>query len=267
MDSILDVSNFWRDSRIGSLLFKPSARASSRAARVNPHKGQRQYSFPTSRTINRFMRSFLLSTVLVLTANLGAALELPLSKTARAVVKKIRLEDNSESVDHFSKDQVRWIDGDSVLAIGVGLGSTPPYLLKVVPLNEDQIPFVEYSYQTSVSISDSGPHLDLKNWKSFRSPWKRLEGAEGYAWKVPFVEDTRFPNVSKEEFLQAVRKAELERQIKPENRWLDVARRCATVHEEPCHVGVSRIFLRIMVKAEGGTKEVQRIMFEIPMGC
>lgn len=127
---------------------------------------------------------------------------------------------------------------------------------------------VEQRFVTSMAIGDEGPHLDLTDWKHYRSPWKETErfAADKFRTLI-FDEDpnTTFPAATKEEIYQAVRRASAE--YPDENRWLELARECESPTDEPCYVGVSRIEFRIKVREGNGWRVVKRLEFDVPLGC
>ena len=122
---------------------------------------------------------------------------------------------------------------------------------------------IEQQFETSFQVYGEGPHIDLTDWKHYRSPWRELESAGDNMFLTATISETdasRFPSVTKAQIYRAVLKA-------GDELWAKETRRCQTLTSEPCSVGVSRISFRIKVKEAGLWKVVNRINFMIPMGC
>ncbi len=122
---------------------------------------------------------------------------------------------------------------------------------------------VEQQFETTFQVSGEGPHIDLMDWKHYRSPWRELKRMGDDAFLIPVISEAdarRFPAVTKRERYRAVLRAS-------DKDWANKARRCRTLTTEPCSVGVSRISLRVKVKEEGRWKLINRFNFMIAMGC
>lgn len=122
---------------------------------------------------------------------------------------------------------------------------------------------IEGQFETSFQVSGEGPHIDLRDWKHYRSPWRELKKLEENAFLTPSLSEadyTRFPAVTLKETYRAVLKA-------GGTRWAREARRCKTLTSEPCSVGVSSMSFRIKFKEGERWKVINQINFTIPMGC
>lgn len=122
---------------------------------------------------------------------------------------------------------------------------------------------IEQQFETSFQVYGEGPHIDLIDWKHYRSPWRELQSTGDNMFltrAISEAEASRFPAVTKAQMYRAVLNAGGE-------RWAKEARTCKTLTSAPCSVGVSRISFRIKVKEEGRWKVVNRLNFMIPMGC
>lgn len=113
---------------------------------------------------------------------------------------------------------------------------------------------VEMSYETSLTISFSGEHFDLLDWKHFTSPWKTIP-VKGAAYHIP--------NISRKETEQfpAYTLAELKQKA-----IADSLPGVYTQKEGMRIVGIGRVFLRISGTGKNG-KRVHVLIFEEPMGC
>lgn len=122
---------------------------------------------------------------------------------------------------------------------------------------------IEQQFETSFQVYGEGPHVDLRDWKHYRSPWRELKSTGDNMFLTRTISEadaSRFPSVTKAQIYRAVLKA-------GDEDWAKETRRCQTLTSEPCNVGLSLISFRIKVKEEGRWKVVNRINFSIPMGC
>ena len=122
---------------------------------------------------------------------------------------------------------------------------------------------IEQRIETSLTVSNEGPHLDLLDWKHYLSPWERLDEVGENRYRIRDVsneEATSFPAVSPEEIREAVLRAGGE-------RWAELVRDVKGPHDAPVLVGVSKISLKVSVKEGGDWKVINLIEFLIPMGC
>lgn len=122
---------------------------------------------------------------------------------------------------------------------------------------------VEQQFETSMTISNEGPHMDLIDWKHYTSDWqeiKRIEGNKFLTSKISESDSIRFPKVTSKEIYKEVLKG-------GDRKWAEYARSCKSPNDYPCSVSVSRISFRIMAKEYGQWNVIHRINFMIPMGC
>jgi hypothetical protein len=122
---------------------------------------------------------------------------------------------------------------------------------------------VEQRFETSITIMDEGPHLDLIDWKHYYSPWreiKRLGENRFLTLKTDESESGRFPKVTAAEIKQAILKA-------GGKEWAKLVRRIKGPNDYPSGVGVSKISFRIAVKENERWQAVMLLHFKIPMGC
>lgn len=125
---------------------------------------------------------------------------------------------------------------------------------------------VTYQFETSLTISNEGPHCDLIEWKHFTSEPDTLLPVDTtgiYQFKNSYKDSlsSAFPEVSMKEVRKAVLKSCGE-------HWLEHTKESNSIHEYPFSVSISREIIRILIKNNIG--EIIRekfIIFEIPMGC
>lgn len=145
------------------------------------------------------------------------------------------------------------------------LGSGPFYLelgekVKGVLLKGDGDFRLSQQTQSSVTVMNEGPHLDLLNWKHGISPWVILKKSDGlFLYQEQFIEKD-FPKVSKEELLKAVHKEGGE-------RWVETAKGCKDPGSYPCGIAPSLYLFKVEQKVEGKWQEIGKISLYPPMGC
>lgn len=123
---------------------------------------------------------------------------------------------------------------------------------------------VDMQYETSLTINDEGAHLDLLNWMHYRSDWISLPPKTSNEFEIRELSRESasiFPFVSKDKFMAAVKVATRDRQNGA--KWLRLAGQCLGPLTTPCHVGVSKVVLRIFEKE----KPLQEITLVPPLGC
>jgi len=115
---------------------------------------------------------------------------------------------------------------------------------------------VQMQFETSLSIGDEGPHLDLLEWKHFTSEWRDLDRLASTRFHVAALTEearARFPAYKPAELAVAVRAAGGE-------EWLERMEQGAQGHVD---IGVMR--LRVTDPAAPDRPFI--VEFLIPMGC
>jgi hypothetical protein len=160
---------------------------------------------------------------------------------------------------------------DDLIRINLGLGES---MSKVITLKRHPgitAEFrVEQQYETSVTIMDEGPHMDLLDWKDHVSEWEPLETRARDSFVSTEVRSEEFPKVSRTELMAAVDAESKRRAGKGHDqgdRWVQLANRCENVTNDPCGVSVSKVRLRLRVKENGAWRDIQTIELKVPMGC
>lgn len=122
---------------------------------------------------------------------------------------------------------------------------------------------VEQSFETSMTVMQEGPHLDLVDWKHYTSPWVPLKKLNATDFRIPSISEAdsqRFPEVTPKQIRAIVTKeggaklGEYVSEVKGPNDY-------------PCGVGLSKISFRIILKEGGEAKVVKTLEFLVPMGC
>jgi hypothetical protein len=122
---------------------------------------------------------------------------------------------------------------------------------------------IAVQYETSMGVEDEGPHLDLTDWKHYRSEWKDLKQLGEREFVLPTYteeESSRFPEVSQREIYEAVLRY-------GDHRWAKLVKQVQHPNEYPASVGISTLRLGILVEEKGSWRRIHVIEFQIPMGC
>lgn len=124
-------------------------------------------------------------------------------------------------------------------------------------------PELEAQYETSVTIQNEGPHLDLLDWRHHTSDWLPLERVSENRFRMPFyseAEISRFPDVTAADLRQAIAAA-------GGDEWVQLTRDVRSPHDPPASVGLSAIRLRVTCKRNAGPEATFTLKFPIAMGC
>lgn len=165
--------------------------------------------------------------------------------------------------------QVVSTNNDKVV-ISLGLGEKLDKTIILRPHNRILEFKVEQSFETSMTVMNEGPHMDLLDWQHHLADWEELPRKNATTFLAHAVSNTPFPAVTTEEIVAAVAKESAkwaEQGYDPGDRWIIVARDCKAADSYPCGVSVSKVFFRIMVKVDGQWRQIKLIEFKVPMGC
>jgi hypothetical protein len=157
-----------------------------------------------------------------------------------------------------------------IIRINLALGDTTAKSITLVPSSAADEFKIEQQYETSVSISAEGPHMDLVHWKHYLSPWSEIEKIGDLEFRSREVFGNEFPPTTQAEILEAARnelKLWSKQGFEAEESWIERAGQCEDPWTEPCGVGVSKVRLKIKVREAGEWKKIQTIEFVVPMGC
>lgn len=122
---------------------------------------------------------------------------------------------------------------------------------------------IQTQYETSVSIADEGPHLDLLDWVHFTSEWVDAKKTKRKWSRVPTLSDaerTRFPEIPAWELYEAVLS-------RGGPGWAELVKNVQTPHDPPAGVDVSVIRVRALCGAGSAVDVIATLEFLIPMGC
>lgn len=117
--------------------------------------------------------------------------------------------------------------------------------------------------ETSMSIQDEGPHLDLLDWKHCTSDWLMLDNTATHQFKLPDFENTPldcFPEVTLAEIKQAVLQHDGQ-------EWIALFDRDSFNKEMNLLIGISAARIKIEEMIEGKWVVVTIVNLNIPIGC
>lgn len=136
---------------------------------------------------------------------------------------------------------------------------------------------VEQQFETSLTINDEGPHLDLLSWKHGLSPWQELSVIKPNIFRGKAITEKdgrRFPAFTKQELCQAVIKqgkqdARSGNYIYDPNddKWLTLVKQKPQEGWVIYRSGVSTIRFRIQAKEGDTWQVVHTVEIARALGC
>ncbi|WP_200842627.1 hypothetical protein [Zhongshania aliphaticivorans] len=149
---------------------------------------------------------------------------------------------------------------DASLEVGDSLSKATLELLE-----EDNVPFrVQIQLETSMSIQNEGPHLDLIDWRHCTTEWALIESTDDNTFQLPDFNDVNvdcFPAVTDEEIASEVMRV-------GGQEWVDIANgKGWPAGYRPISIELSRVRLKIEKFIEGEWSRVTVMNIAIPMGC
>jgi len=155
------------------------------------------------------------------------------------------------------------VSADKIL-LYLELGETVQDLkIKIGDLGLSQLRIYQ-QYETSLSITNEGPHLDLLKWKHFTSNWNEINQLEQNIFKTLSYnekEEEQFPEFSEGELIEYLKSigyagyADLIKNPKYPNG------------EKHWWIGLSIVRFKISGIDSENNKIEKLIEFEVPMGC
>jgi len=156
------------------------------------------------------------------------------------------------------------------IRLNLGLGDSMTKIITLKPLNGEVQFRIEQRYETSLTLMNEGPHMDLLDWKHYISDWNKVEARNNLTFLVKEMSSEKFPKVTQAEIINAV-KAESDKWSKrgfdEQEQWISLAKRCKGPTTYPCGVSISKIILQIKVWESNKWKSIQTMEIQIPMGC
>ena len=142
------------------------------------------------------------------------------------------------------------------------LGDSPENNLLTFDSGEAEIVNVYQRYETSATIMNEGPHLDLMDWLHYTSGWVEVEKSNSHSFKsISYSEEdaSKFPEVDIEQLRVMVKN------IGGDN-WAELVKDVKSIDDYPIGVGISKIEFKIEYILKG-IKKMKYIVFEMPLGC
>jgi hypothetical protein len=142
------------------------------------------------------------------------------------------------------------------------LGDSPENNLLTFDSGKSEIVNVYQRYETSATIMNEGPHLDLMDWLHYTSGWVELEKSNSHSFKsISYSEEdaSKFPEVDIEQLRVMVKN------IGGDN-WAELVKDVKSIDDYPIGVGISKIEFKIEYILKG-IKKMKYIVFEMPLGC
>ena len=180
---------------------------------------------------------------------------------------KVKYDAFTLYVDELQTDVegVREIESPDNKVFTLKVGATPEdRYIKVKHHQEYRTIQVFQRHKNSISISNEGPHCDLKAYKHYYSSWKPLKMVSSsnvfktIAYKAK--DHKRFVNVDM---------GELKAYVKDNcgEDWGKLIETSKSIKDANIDVGVSEVQLRVLMTDIDGHKTERIIVFEVPMGC
>ena len=122
---------------------------------------------------------------------------------------------------------------------------------------------VQWQFETSVTVMDEGPHVDLLDWKHHTAPWVDIEPHGPGRYRLPTLSEeqrTSFPPVSVSELIEAVR-------AEGGDRWAEMVAEVKGPNDYPSGVGLSTYRVRVLARDAAGWVPLYSVVFRYPMGC
>lgn len=157
--------------------------------------------------------------------------------------------------------------GEDSAKLSLELGDTiESAMVEVVPGSDDaQDLELQYQIETSMTIVNDGPHLDLVDWKHYTSDWTNVERIDARRFRLPKIESgyesaSQFPDYTVDELYQAVLAI-------GGQRWADLAAKWPRPEDGRIGVGISTVRIRVVARRPGGPETLFTLHISVPMGC
>jgi hypothetical protein len=202
----------------------------------------------------------LIFLIIVLFQPLKINQEQPILLKFQDLKMSVELEETWNKPEYFER-----VHSDTLI-VELGLVSEISGQLYSIELSESVKNIAIFqNYETSLTLMDEGPHVDLTNWKHYQSDWEQLKISDNKfrTFKYSDADNNKFPSVSTVEIVNAVK----EHLNDQDDRWAELAKKCNDANSAPCGVSISRINLKIELTNKNGTTSAKYIIFEVPMGC
>jgi hypothetical protein len=161
------------------------------------------------------------------------------------------------------------IEEDGSVVLDLDLGEMIANKIVIVPRTGHWLK-AEQQYETSLTLMNEGPHVDLTGWKHFTSEWEKTGEPERNTFLSREIDLERyeFPAVTTGEIVEAVA-AEVKKwgDEAAGSEWVTLAKQCKSADQYPCAVSVSHVRIRISALVDGQWESALLIRMNVPMGC
>lgn len=184
-----------------------------------------------------------------------------LSFTVNASITEISI--SPSSVENFSVP-IKFIsplksDPRAFLELGDTISSAN---MQITAQQSDQLR-VSVQLETSMSIQDEGPHLDLISWKHCTTSWFMIKNLGNHKFKLPNFDNINldcFPKVNASEIKNEVLKQGGE-------HWLSVIENNISVDFMPISIDLSLVRIKMEQLINSKWVVVTVLNIDIPLGC
>ena len=180
----------------------------------------------------------------------------------RTVVNFENISLTFHDLELWETESQTWESKQDMISYYTELGVSPENKKVTV---KTKIPYkrlaIYQAFETSVTITNEGPHCDLLDWKHYQSAWIPLKYDEGDYFTLGYTQEdqTRFIPVELEELKEAVGEYCAQ-------SFVQIVSGLETF-ESPASVSISTIYIKIIM-IDMNDNPIERIIaFEIPMGC
>jgi len=164
--------------------------------------------------------------------------------------------------DEYYKDKPKT---DSIYLILTDLAETIEGKTIKIDLKNKEISDmkIEQCYETSITISNEGPHCDLIEWKHYISEWKTLQTKSKniYVCETYSEEESqKFPQVNIDD---------LKKYVKDNcgDEYFEITKNINNPNELPSSIGISRYIFKISWKTNKSSNNKKYIVISNLMGC
>jgi hypothetical protein len=187
-----------------------------------------------------------------------------LSETKPPLIKLNDIEIKFNDVVIFLKESDKSSTNNDTAELYLGLGETiQGQFFEIVNTRLRGIK-VEQQYETSLSISNEGSHLDLFDWKHHTSNWIELNPVDKDKYitmRFSIADQTKFPDFTEKELIKYLISINLQ-------DWANFVKVSADGDgSKNCWIGLSRVTIRISGFDKNNNWVARYINIEIPMGC
>ena len=152
---------------------------------------------------------------------------------------------------------------NQLITVHLDLGeSLSSKVLNIFPKNDSR-DSVKIQMESSLTVMNEGPHLDLANWKHCTTVWIEAEKLSDFKFKLPITEKID------SECFSDVPIAEIKKEVFKigGDRWSNLIRDDASIDDYPMDIALSSVLIKIEKLIHDKWETITVIKFSVPMGC